>query len=122
MNLDWQELTKITRGAPFTVERVRLKDTGIAVVGSFELPHLARLTMEDQIFVMAFVRSHGSIKEMERLFGISYPTVKNRLNAISARLEFVDVNPPSSRSEVLDMLDRGEISVEYALRRMRGES
>ena len=122
MSQDWQELTKITRGAPLSVERIRLKDTGIAVEGSFELPHLARLTMEDQIFVMAFVRSHGSIKEMERLFGISYPTVKNRLNAISARLEFVDVNPPSSRSEVLDMLDRGEISVEDALRRMRGES
>ena len=122
MSQDWQELTKITRGAPLSVERIRLKDTGIAVEGSFELPHLARLTMEDQIFVMAFVRSHGSIKEMERLFGISYPTVKNRLNAISACLEFVDVNPPSSRSEILEMLDRGEISVEGALRKMRGGS
>jgi hypothetical protein len=77
--------------------------------------------MEDQIFVMAFVRSHGSIKEMERLFGISYPTVKNRLNAIAGRLEFVDINPPSSRSEVLEMLDKGEISVEEAVKRMRGE-
>ncbi len=122
MNQDWQELTKITRGAPLSVERIRLKDTGIAVEGSFELPHLARLTMEDQIFVVAFVRSHGSIKEMERLFGISYPTVKNRLNAIAGRLEFVDVNPPSPRVEVLDMLDRGEISVEEALKKMRGES
>jgi len=122
MNQDWQELTKITRGAPISVERIRLKDTGIAVEGSFELPHLARLTMEDQIFVMAFVRSHGSIKEMERLFGISYPTVKNRLNSIAARLEFVDINPPSSRSEVLEMLDKGEISVDEALKRMRGES
>jgi hypothetical protein len=122
MTQDWQELTKITRGAALSVERVRLKDTGIAVEGSFELPHLARLTMEDQIFVMAFVRSHGSIKEMERLFGISYPTVKNRLNAIAARLEFIDINPPSSRAEVLGMLDRGEITVEEALKKMRGES
>ncbi len=122
MDQDWQELTKITRGAALSVERVRLKDTGIAIEGSFELPHLARLTMEDQIFVVAFVRSHGSIKEMERLFGISYPTVKNRLNAIASRLEFVDVNPPSPRAEVLDMLDRGEISVEEALKKMRGAS
>lgn len=52
-------------GSRSSIERVRLKDSGIAVEGSFELPHLARLTMEDQIFVMAFVRSHGSIKEME---------------------------------------------------------
>jgi hypothetical protein len=122
MTQDWQELTKITRGAPLSVERVRLRDAGIAVEGDFELPPLARLTMEDQVFVTAFVRSHGSIKDMEQLFGISYPTVKNRLNRIAGQLEFVEINPPSSRSEVLEMLDRGEVSVEEALKRMRGES
>ena len=122
MTHDWQELTKITRGALVSVERVRIKDTGIAVEGDFELPPLARLTMEDQVFVTAFVRCHGSIKEMERLFGISYPTVKNRLNLIAGQLEFVDINPPSSRDEILTMLDEGEISVEEALKKMRGES
>src|SRR4030065_1794497 len=93
MTQDWQELTKITRGAPLSVERVRLRDTGIAVEGDFELPTLARLTMEDQVFVTAFVRWHGSIKEMEQLFGISYPTVKNRLNHIAAPLEVGRHNP-----------------------------
>lgn len=122
MTQDWQELTNITRGAPLSIERVRLKDTGIAVEGDFELPPLARLTMEDQVFATAFVRCHGSIKEMEQLFGISYPTVKNRLNRIAGQLEFVEINPPSSRTEVLEMLDRGEISVEEALKKMRGES
>jgi len=122
MTHDWQELTMITRGALVSVEKVRIKDTGIAVEGDFELPPLARLTMEDQVFVTAFVRCHGSIKEMERLFGISYPTVKNRLNLIAGQLEFVDINPPSSRDEILTMLDEGEISVEEALKKMRGES
>jgi hypothetical protein len=122
MTKEWQELTKLTRGGPLTVERVRLGDTGMAVEGDFELPPLARLTMEDQVFVTAFMRCHGSIKEMERLFGISYPTVKNRLNHIAGKLEFIDINPPSSRSEILEMLDRGEIPVEEALKRIRGES
>jgi len=122
MSLDWQELTKITRGAPLTVEKVKLKDNNIAVEGSFELPPLARLTMEDQIFVTAFVRCHGSIKEMEALFGISYPTVKNRLNAIAGQLEFVDINPPAPKSEILDQLDKGEISVEEALKKLGGRS
>jgi hypothetical protein len=122
MTKEWQELTKLTRGAPLTVERVRLGDTGMALEGDFELPPLARLTMEDQVFVTAFMRCHGSIKEMERLFGISYPTVKNRLNHIAGQLEFIDINPPSSRSEILEMLDRGEIPVEEALKRIRGES
>ena len=42
--------------------------------------------MDDQVFIGAFVRSHGSIKEMERLFGVSYPTIKNRLNRLSQAL------------------------------------
>ena len=120
MSLDWQELTKITRGAPLTIEKVKLKEKDMAIEGSFELPPLARLTMEDQIFVTAFVRCHGSIKEMEALFGISYPTVKNRLNAIAGQLEFVDINPPAPKSEILDQLDKGEISVEEALKKLRG--
>ena len=78
MATDWQELTNLTRGEPIQIERVRMTETDIAIEGSFELPPLARLTAEDQVFVAAFVRSHGSIKRMEQLFGVSYPTVKNR--------------------------------------------
>jgi hypothetical protein len=121
MTKDWQEMTKITRGASLLVERVRLKEEDIVLEGSFELPPLARLTMEDQIFVTAFLRSHGSIKDMEQLFGISYPTVKNRLNRISHMLEFVDIDPPASRTEILEELDRGEISFDEALEKMQGK-
>ena len=120
MTQEWQELTKLTRGEAFSVEKVKLTGHDIAIEGSFVLPPLARLTAEDQLFVTAFVRSHGSIKEMESLFGISYPTVKNRLNAISAQLPFVDINPPSPGKDVLDQLDKGEISVEEALSRLKG--
>ena len=120
MSQDWMELTKLTGGAPLTVERVKVKDKDIAIEGSFDLPPLAQLTMEDQTFITAFVRSHGSIKEMEQQFGISYPTVKNRLNAISRLLEFVEINPPASRNEVLEELDRGRITVDEAVQKMRG--
>jgi len=120
MNQEWNELTRLTQGAAFTVERIRLKGSGIAIEGSFDLPPLAQLTAEDQLFVTAFLRSHGSIKEMETAFGVSYPTVKNRLNAISARLPFVDTNPPTSKRDVLDELERGEITVNEALQRMKG--
>jgi hypothetical protein len=116
MSNEWQALTRLTGGEPLEIQKVRLTESGISIEGDFELPPLARLTMEDQIFVTAFIRSHGSIKEMEELFGVSYPTVKNRLNRISQALEFVDVDPPASQNEVLDQLDRGDISVEDALR------
>jgi hypothetical protein len=115
---DWQELTQLTQGHPIVVERVRLTDKEVAIEGSFELPQLARLAMEDQIFVTAFVRSHGSIKEMERIFGVSYPTIKSRLTRIANSLEFVETNPTPSKAEILERLERGELSAEDAIREM----
>ena len=80
---DWQDLLRIAQGGPMLVERVRLPEKQIAVEGAFTLPALARLTLEDQVFVIAFLRSHGSIKDMEQTFGVSYPTIKARLNRIA---------------------------------------
>jgi hypothetical protein len=120
MEHDWKELTELTKGETVKVERVRLKKSGIAIEGDFELPPLAQLTIEDQIFVAAFIRCQGSIKDMEELFGISYPTVKGRLNRIAENLEFVEINPPASKNEVIDQLDKGEISVEDAIKMLGG--
>ena len=117
---DWQELTQLTQGRPVVVERVRLADKDIAIEGRFELPQLARLSAEDQVFVAAFVRSHGSIKEMEQTFGVSYPTIKARLNRISQSLEFVETDPAPSRSEVLARLARGEIDAASAIKELEG--
>jgi hypothetical protein len=118
MTAEWNELTKMTRGKPVQVERVRMVDSGVAIEGSFKLPPLAGLSAEDQVFVMAFVRCHGSIKEMEGMFGISYPTVKNRINRIAGQLEFVETVKVNPNEEVIDELERGEISAEEAIRRL----
>ena len=118
---DWQELTQLSQGRKLIVERVRLADRDIAIEGSFELPQLARLSLEDQVFVTAFVRSHGSIKEMEKVFGVSYPTIKARLTRIADSLEFVESNPAPSQAEVLDRLKRGEITAEEAIRELETE-
>ena len=115
---EWLDLTKITQGRPITVERVRLGEGGAAIEGAWDLPQLARLSAEDQVFVTAFVRSHGSIKEMERVFGVSYPTIKARLNRIGESLDFVDTNPAPSRVEILERLRRGEITPDDAIREL----
>src|SRR5277367_3732441 len=112
---DWQELTRLTGGQAFVVERVRLAGKDIAIEGTFAPPQLARLPADDQVFIAAFVRSHGSIKEMEQVFGVSYPTIKARLNRIAASLEFVDTSPAPAKGEVLDRLAAGEITAEEAI-------
>jgi hypothetical protein len=113
---DWQELLRIAQGSPLIVERVRIPEKGIAVSGEFTLPELARLTLEDQVFIVAFLRSHGSIKEMEQTFGVSYPTIKARLNRISGQLNFVETDPSPSRAEILARLKSGDITAEEAIR------
>jgi len=113
---DWQDLLRIAQGSPLFVERVSIPEKQIAVEGRFSLPQLARLTLDDQVFITAFLRSHGSIKEMEQVFGVSYPTIKARLNRLAGQLEFVDTNPSPSRAEVLERLSNGEITAEDAIR------
>lgn len=119
MTNEWHELTDLTGDRRFLVTEVRT-NAGITIQGEFELPPLARLRYEDQIFVSEFVRNHGSIKDMEKAFGISYPTVKSRLNRIIAQLQLVEVVDASpNREDVLGLLERGEISAEEAAERLQ---
>ena len=89
----------------------------VTLEGDFEVSALGKLSPEDQVFVVAFVRHHGSIKKMESLFGVSYPTIKNRLNAISVTLD-KNFDAPSPNLYVLEQLSRGELDVEEALERL----
>jgi hypothetical protein len=115
MKQDWQTLTQMTVGKELLVKKVQLLESGVQIEGNFELPPLATLVMEDQVFVAAFLKSHGSIKEMERLFGVSYPTVKARLSKIGEKLTFIDVDEVLLERSVIDKLTDGEISVQAAL-------
>ena len=113
---DWQQLTDLTQNKEISIERVKILESGIAIDGSFELPPLAQLSMEDQIFVAAFVKSHGSIKDMEELYGVSYPSIKNRLNRISTAFDFIDITPADPTGDILDDLDKGNISFDQAMK------
>ena len=104
--------------APMQVQRLTCPEGHVAMEGVFEVPALANLSLEEQLFVTAFLRCHGSIKRMEDLFGISYPTVKNRLNAIVDKLDQA-LDAPSSNLQVLERLDQGEVTVDEALARVR---
>lgn len=126
MTSDWQELTRLTGGEVVEIERVRILKSDIAIEGRFTLPPLAQLPGDDQIFISAFVRCHGSIKQMEKYFGVSYPTIKNRLNKIGSQLSFVEIEqgadsdqPSQSASAVLDRVSRGELTVAQALEHLK---
>jgi hypothetical protein len=123
---DWQTLTRLTGGSRIEIERVRLIEQDVAIEGPFELPPLAQLSADDQVFVAAFVRCHGSIKQMEKFFGVSYPTIKNRLNRIGAQFPFMEVEPAlepntkrASASELLSRLESGEMTAKDVLTKLK---
>ena len=72
--------------AALQVARLDCTKCDTAVLGDFALPPLARLALEDQTFVLRFLQSGGNLKDMAKLYGVSYPTLRNRLDALIEQL------------------------------------
>lgn len=72
------------------VVRLSCDACGTSVEGDFALPVLARLEAEDQSFLLGLLESSGSLKDLGRLYGISYPTVRNRLDALIERVKSME--------------------------------
>ncbi|MBC8069155.1 MAG: DUF2089 domain-containing protein [Deltaproteobacteria bacterium] len=101
------------------VTRLACQACGTNLDGSFELPELLRLPADDLAFISGFVRASGSLKAMAQLEGRSYPTVRNRLDQIIARLEDLQRGVSSRRHEILDALEKGELSSKEAEEQLR---
>lgn len=92
MRHEWKQLMDLCGNKDFVIERVHLIESGIKLEGAFELPALAKLAFEDAIFIVAFIKAEGSIKEMEKLFGVSYPTIKAKLGRLKEKLASVETD------------------------------
>jgi hypothetical protein len=99
---------------PMQLTRATCRECGITIEGNLEISPLARLSREDQDFVIAFLRSGGNLSKTGDLFGISYPTVKVRLAALLRKLVHVE-RTKSSVSRILDRLEKGDIDVKRAM-------
>lgn len=109
----------------FVVSRLSCDACGSVLEGRFKLNEFARLDRDDLDLLRAFITARGSIKEVESLLGISYPTVRGRLERLAEKLglsggkrdaEVVEDELSARRKEVLDRLAAGELSMEDAER------
>ncbi|NQT57516.1 MAG: DUF2089 domain-containing protein [Bacteroidetes bacterium] len=95
------------------------------IEGDFSPPEsrLFSLSREDLEFVEMFVQSRGSIKEMEKALGVSYPTVRGMLDSVIGKLGYaVDRGvAPDKRKEILDRLDKGELTAGEATKLLKGD-
>lgn len=111
-------------GGTMVIRRLECETCGTAVEGRFSRSRFDRLTPEQQEFVEVFLIARGNIKEVERVLGISYPTVRNRLESVLESMGHrIDKEPDADRrNRILSALDRGELSVAEAIKQLRGDS
>jgi hypothetical protein len=84
-------------GQVLKASRFRCAECGTAVEGDFYLPLLARLEPQEQVFVLNLLKSSGSLKEMARVYGVSYPTVRNRLDALIEKVTSLQAQTAEER-------------------------
>lgn len=110
---------------PLQITELHCTHCDTTVRGRFTTSGFYRLTREQLDFVEVFVKSRGNIKEVERELGISYPTVRNKLEQVIESMGYPaqQLNPEESkrRKEILDRLNRGEITTEDALKSLNEE-
>jgi len=80
-------------GESLKVKRLECALCASAVEGDFTLPAVARLTYDEQTFLISLVQFSGSLKDLARLYGVSYPTVRNRLDALIEKLKVLTADP-----------------------------
>jgi len=116
-------------GEELRVTRLACPSCQTAIEGNFTLGRLLRLSPDQQAFLEVFVKNRGVIREVERELGISYPTVRNRLDDLIRAFGFEigeeaepareGFDPVSQRREVLERLSRGELSADQAIKLLR---
>lgn len=89
----------------------RCPNCATEINGYFENDKFSKLSKEDRDFIEVFVMNRGSIKDIEKALGVSYPTVRNKLDGVIKALGH-QVNSESSRLEILSMINDGQISAE----------
>lgn len=117
------------------VTRLHCSTCGTTIEGDFSVGRFARLTREQMALLESFLRSRGNLRELERELGLSYPTVRNRVEALLKTLGLGDGTPladeparaadpqidPEQRRAVLERLARHELTAEQAAAALRGE-
>lgn len=103
---------------PLKVTRLHCPSCGTTIEGDFQAERLLALSAEQRKFVFSFLRNRGNIREMEKELGISYPTVRARLDQVILALGMEPAAPAKeklTRKEILEMLARGELTQEQAM-------
>ena len=94
-------------------------ECNLRVEGDIQLPHLARLPAELREFAELFLVAGGSLKQIAQNLGVSYPTVRQKLDRVIEALTALRLGAHQSQNLIIDRLERGEISPQEAAQLLR---
>ncbi len=107
-------------GLAMTVARMTCHGCGVSVEGPFPIPRLGNLPIEHQRFIEMFVLASGSLKEIAEQAGVSYPTVRSRLDKVIESLRGEIAKTHEVKGTILDAVGEGKLSAEEAARLIKG--
>jgi len=104
------------------VVKLKCDNCGTVIENEFELSKFAYLSAEELNFIEVFLKCRGSIKDVEKELGISYPTVRGKLDDVLSSLGYTVTKEKSpDNKEVLDSLEKGEITPDEAIKILNNE-
>jgi len=106
-------------GEPLEVTRLECPASGVTIEGRFQPNEFALLSPEHLDFMRLFIKARGNLKEVERALGVSYPTVRLRLENMLRALGYETQEIRNEREEVVALLEKGEIGAEEAAKRLK---
>jgi hypothetical protein len=110
-------------GRPLEVTRLHCPESGVTIEGRFQPNEFSLLPEEQLELLRLFVRVRGNLKEVERILGVSYPTVRARFETLLKTLGYEAYEAPpdlqAERTDILSRLERGEIRADEATRRLQ---
>ena len=104
-----------------TVTRLQCETCDTVIENRFQLSKFDYLAEEELYFIETFLRCRGNIREVEKAMGISYPTVRSKLDGVIKKLGY-DTEPDQQivkREEILKALENGEITAEQAIAELK---
>jgi len=103
-------------GDSMRISKLTCSQCGLSHGGDFHTPRLVRLTREEQQFAELFILASGSLKEMARILGVSYPTVRGRLDRLIGQLAQEQEKDEQQKNKILADIEAGRISAKQGMR------
>jgi hypothetical protein len=92
------------------VSKIECSECNTQFAGQFAIPTLLKLPEDDLQFVLDFVKCSGSLKDMASKQGVSYPTLRNKLNVLIDALERIDMQQEDSKENILKLVEEGKLT------------